>query len=171
MPLPRGKVVVRSIPAWGDTSSRSRGVFLERAVRPAWLGGQTGPTQRGAVRPAWLGGSTAPQNSGRSGFRGGESSGFSSGGRGAGLWSRESAGGQFARSSSPHAQYGNVRSHSFEMERRDSPRFSFRGFGPLPVREGWFPRSGFRGGVRGGSFGRKDVLDCANPTFEQMARH
>jgi hypothetical protein len=36
---------------------------------------------------------------------------------------------------------------------------------------GWFPRSGFRGGVRGGSFGRKDVLDCANPTFEQMALH
>jgi hypothetical protein len=29
-------------------------------VRPAWLGGQTGPAQRGAVRPAWLGGSTAP---------------------------------------------------------------------------------------------------------------
>jgi hypothetical protein len=43
MPLPRGKVVVRSILAWGDASSRSRGFFLERAVRPAWLGGQTGP--------------------------------------------------------------------------------------------------------------------------------
>jgi hypothetical protein len=26
-------------------------------------------------------------------------------------------------------------------------------------------------GVRGGSFGRKDGLVCANPTFEQMARH
>jgi hypothetical protein len=39
MPLPRGKAVVRSIPAWGDASSRSRGVFLERAVKPAWLGG------------------------------------------------------------------------------------------------------------------------------------
>jgi hypothetical protein len=24
MPLPRGKVVVRSVPAWGDASSRSR---------------------------------------------------------------------------------------------------------------------------------------------------
>jgi hypothetical protein len=57
------------------------------------------------------------------------------------------------------------------MERRDGPRSSFRGFGPPLVREGWFPRSGFRGGVRGGSFDRKDVLDCANPTFEQMARH
>jgi hypothetical protein len=43
MPLPRGKVVVRSVLAWGDASSRNRGVFLERAVRPAWLGGQTGP--------------------------------------------------------------------------------------------------------------------------------
>jgi hypothetical protein len=57
------------------------------------------------------------------------------------------------------------------MERRDGPQSSFSGFGPPPVREGWFPRCGFRGGVRGGSFGRKDVLDCANPTFEQMARH
>jgi hypothetical protein len=52
MPLPRGKVVVRSVPAWGDASSRSRQAGLERAVGPAWLGGQTGPTQRGAVRPA-----------------------------------------------------------------------------------------------------------------------
>jgi hypothetical protein len=59
-PLPRGKAVVRSVRAWGDASSRSRGVVLERAVRPAWLGGQTGPAQRGAVRSAWLGGSTPP---------------------------------------------------------------------------------------------------------------
>jgi hypothetical protein len=36
---------------------------------------------------------------------------------------------------------------------------------------GWFPQSGYRGGVRGGSYGRKDGLMCANPTFEQMARH
>jgi hypothetical protein len=43
MPLPRGKAVVRSVPAWGDASSQSRGVVLERAVRPAWLGGQAGP--------------------------------------------------------------------------------------------------------------------------------
>jgi hypothetical protein len=49
MPLPRGKAVVRSIPAWGDASSRSRRVFLERAVIPAWPVGQTGPAQRGAV--------------------------------------------------------------------------------------------------------------------------
>jgi hypothetical protein len=47
MPLPRGKVVVRSVPAWGDASSRRRGAVLEGAVRPAWLGGQTGPAQRG----------------------------------------------------------------------------------------------------------------------------
>jgi hypothetical protein len=57
------------------------------------------------------------------------------------------------------------------MERRNDPRFSFRVFGPPPVTEGWFPHSGYQGGVRGGSFGRKDGLDCANPTFEQMARH
>jgi hypothetical protein len=52
--------MVRSVPAWGDASSRSRGVVLERAVRPAWLGGQTGPAQRWPVRSAWLGGSTGP---------------------------------------------------------------------------------------------------------------
>jgi hypothetical protein len=57
------------------------------------------------------------------------------------------------------------------LDRRDDPWYSFRDFGPPPVREGWFPHSGYRGGVRGVSFGRKDVLDCANPTFEQMARH
>jgi hypothetical protein len=34
-----------------------------------------------------------------------------------------------------------------------------------------FPHGGYSGGVRGGSFGRKDGLVCANPTFEQMARH
>jgi hypothetical protein len=60
MLLPRGKAVVRSVPAWGDANSRSRGAVLERAVRPTWLGGRTGPAQRGAVRLGWLGGSTAP---------------------------------------------------------------------------------------------------------------
>jgi hypothetical protein len=60
---------------------------------------------------------------------------------------------------------------SFKLVRRDGPRFSFCGFGPPPVRDGWFPHSAYHGGVRRGSFGRKDVLDCANPTFEQMARH
>jgi hypothetical protein len=63
------------------------------------------------------------------------------------------------------------RSRSFELERRDDPRFSFRGFGPPPGRVSWFPRSGYRGGVREGSFHRRDALDRANPTFEQMARH
>jgi hypothetical protein len=36
MPLPRGKAIVRSVPAWGDASSRSRGAFLQRAV--SWPG-------------------------------------------------------------------------------------------------------------------------------------
>jgi hypothetical protein len=49
MPLPRGKAVVRSVPAWGDASSRSRGAVLEGAVRPAWLGGQTGPARGGRL--------------------------------------------------------------------------------------------------------------------------
>jgi hypothetical protein len=57
------------------------------------------------------------------------------------------------------------------LERRNGPRSSFRGFGPPPVREGWFPRSGYRGGVRVGSFDRRNALDCANPTLEQMTQH
>jgi hypothetical protein len=52
-----------------------------------------------------------------------------------------------------------------------APQIFFRGFGPPLVKQGWFSHSGYRGGVRGGSFGRKDGLDCANPTFEQMAWH
>jgi hypothetical protein len=68
--------------------------------------------------------------SGNLGFRAREESPFVSGGRGSGGWSGESAGGQFARRSPPRVQYGNGRSRSFEMERRDVPRFSFRGFGP-----------------------------------------
>jgi hypothetical protein len=46
MPLPRGKAVVRSVPAWGDASSHSRGGFLEKVVRLAWRGGQTGLVRR-----------------------------------------------------------------------------------------------------------------------------
>jgi hypothetical protein len=41
----------------------------------------------------------------------------------------------------------------------------------FPGSEGWFPRRGYQGGVRGGSFRRKDGLVCANPTLEQMAWH
>jgi hypothetical protein len=89
---------------------------------------------------------------GKFGFRAREQSWFVSGGRGYGGWSGESAGGQFARRSPFRAQYRDVRSRSFEIERRDDPWFSFRGFGPSPGKEGWFPRSGYRGGVRGGSF-------------------
>jgi hypothetical protein len=34
-----------------------------------------------------------------------------------------------------------------ELERRDSSRSSFRGFDLPLVREGWFPRNGYHGGV------------------------
>jgi hypothetical protein len=101
------------------------------------------------------------------GFHARTSARFGSGGHGSGVWAGEFPVGQFARRSPPRAQYGNGRSRSFELERRDGPRVSFRVFGPPPAREGWFPR----GGVRRCSFGMKDGLDCANPTFEQMARH
>jgi hypothetical protein len=60
---------------------------------------------------------------------------------------------------------------SFEMERRNGPQSSFCGFHPPPAGEGWFPRSGYHGVVRGGSFDRCDGMVCANPTLEQMAWH
>jgi hypothetical protein len=34
-----------------------------------------------------------------------------------------------------------------ELERRDGPQSSFRGFSPPLVSEGWFPRNGYHGGV------------------------
>jgi hypothetical protein len=61
---------------------------------------------------------------------------FGSGGRGSGGWHEKFVGGQFSRRSPPRAQYGDGKSRSFEMEMRDDPRFSFRGFGPPPFREG-----------------------------------
>jgi hypothetical protein len=153
--MPRAKASVRTVPAWGerkDTGSAAGSVKPARLVLKL-------------VRPVW------GLQGGKFGFRAREESRFVSGGRGSGGWSGESTGGQFARRSPSRARYGDERSRSFDMERRDDPRFSFRGFGPPPGREGWFPRSGYRGGVRGGSFDRRDALQCANPTFEQMPRH
>jgi hypothetical protein len=55
------------------------------------------------------------------GFRARDESRFGSGGRGSGGSFGEFAGGQFARRSPPRARYGDVRSRSFEMERRNGP--------------------------------------------------
>jgi hypothetical protein len=153
--MPRAKAIVRTVLAWGERKSAGG---VAGGVKPVRLVLEP-------VRPVW------GLQSGKFGFLAREESQFVSGGRGSGGWSGESVGGQFARRSPSRVQYGNGRSRSFEMERRDDPWFSFRGFGPPPGREGWFPRSGYRGGVCGGSFGRKDGLVCANLTFEQMARH
>jgi hypothetical protein len=51
------------------------------------------------------------------------------------------------------------------VERGNDPRSSFRGFGSPLGREGWFPHSGYCGGVCGGSFDRRNALECANPTL------
>jgi hypothetical protein len=147
-------VIVRTVPTWGDRKDAGSAAGQATPVRPVRHTGQTG---------VGLGKQGA-------GFHAREESRFSLGGRGFGGWSREFAGGQFARHSPPRDQYRDGRSRSFEMKRRNGPRSSFRGFGHPAVREGWFPRSGYCG-VRGGSFDRRDVLDCANPTLEKMARH
>jgi hypothetical protein len=57
------------------------------------------------------------------------------------------------------------------VERRNGPQSSFHGFGPPPGIEGWFPNSGYSGGVRGGIFNRRDALECSNPTLEKIAHH
>jgi hypothetical protein len=36
------------------------------------------------------------------------------------------------------------------------------------ARQGWFSRSGSRGGFRGGIFDRCDDMVCVNPSLEQM---
>jgi hypothetical protein len=149
--MPRAKASVRTVLAWGERKA-ARGA-AGRAP-PIRLVRGTGQTGAGLDRQQF-------------GLRAHTSARFGVGGRGSGGWFGELAGGHLSRRSPPRAKHGNGRSRSFELERRDGPQFSFLGFGPPPVREGWFPR----GGVRGGSFGRKHILDCANPTFEQMARH
>jgi hypothetical protein len=148
-------VSARTVPTWGERKASGGAAGQATPVRPVR---GTGQTSGGLERQQF-------------GFRARTCARFGSGGRGSGGLAGEFTGGLFARSSPPRAQYGNWRSRSFALERRDGPRFSFRGFGPPLGREGWFPHSCYRGGVRGGSFRRKDGLDCANPTFEQMARH
>jgi hypothetical protein len=155
MQLPKAKASVRTVQAWGERKAVG-GVAAEATpVRPVRGTGQTGA---GLDRQQF-------------GFRARTDGKFGSEGCGSGGWSGKFAGGQFARHSPPRAQYGDGRIRSFEKERRDSPPVFFRGFGPPLGREVWLPHGGYRGGFRGGSFGRKDGLVCANPTFEQMARH
>jgi hypothetical protein len=60
-----------------------------------------------------------------------------------------------------------MRTRSFEMERRNGSRSSFRGFGPPPVREGWLPHSGHHCGVRGGSFDRRNVWIVLTPLWSK----
>jgi hypothetical protein len=153
--MPRAKASVRTVPAWGERKAVGGAVGRATPVRSVRGTGRTGA---GLDRPQF-------RFPARTGVR------IGYGGRGSVGWAREFAGGQFARRSPPRAQYGDGRIRSFEMERRDGPLAFFRGFGPPLGREGWFPHSGYRGGVHGGSFGRKDGLVFANPTFEQMARH
>jgi hypothetical protein len=150
--LPRAKASVRTVSAWGERKAVGGAASRATPVRPVRATGQAGA---GLDRQKF-------------GFRARIDAKFGSGGRGSGGWTGVFADGQFASRSPPRAQYGDGRGRSLELERRNGPRFSFRGFAPPPGREGLFPHCGYRGGVRGGSFGRMDV---ANPTFEEMARH
>jgi hypothetical protein len=151
----RAKASVRTVRAWGERRAVGGAAAKATPVKLVWGTVQTGA---GLDRQQF-------------GFRARTGARVVSGGRGLGGWAGEFAGGQVARHSPPRVHYGDGRSRSFKKERRDGPRAFFRGFDPPPSREGWFPQGGYRGGVCGGSFGRRDGLVCANPTFEQIARH
>jgi hypothetical protein len=153
--MPRAKASVRTVRAWGERKAVGGTAAQATPVRPVWGTGQTGA---GLDRKQF-------------GFRARTGVRVVFGGRGSGGWAGEFAGGQVARHSPSRVHYGDARSRSFEKERRDGPQTLFRGFGPPPGREGLFPQGGYRAGVRGGSFDRRDGLVCANPTFEEMARH
>jgi hypothetical protein len=127
----RDKASVRTVCAWGERKAIGGAVGRAITVRPVRGTGQTG----------------ADLDRQQFGFHARTGARFGSGGHGSGGWSGEFAGDQFARCSPPRAQYGDGRSRSLELERRDSQRSSFRGFGPPPVSEGWFPRNGYHGGV------------------------
>jgi hypothetical protein len=175
MPLPKGKGFVHKILAWGDRSSHSRGGGLERAVRPARLGDQTGPAQGREVRPAWLGGQTDPPHiSGWFDFQGRGAGGFSSFGHDTGGRCFESGGVEFAGRSPPCDQYEFGRGRSFESQRGYGPCFPFHGTRTPPVRREWFTHGGSRFDRFDRidrSFDRRVRMDVANPTFEEMTRH
>jgi hypothetical protein len=120
--MPKAKARVRIISAWGERKSAGGVAGGVKPVRPVLE----------LARPVW------GLQSGKSGLRAREESRFVSGGRGSGGWSGELVGGQFAMRFSSHVIYGNGRNRSFEMERRDDPRFSFHGFGPSLGREWGF---------------------------------
>jgi hypothetical protein len=105
--MPRAKASVRTVSAWGERKAAGGAAGSVKPVRPVW--GLQG---------------------GKFGFRAREKSRFVSGGCGSIGWYGESVGDQFARHSPSRVQYENERSRIFEMERRDDPRFCFRGFGP-----------------------------------------
>jgi hypothetical protein len=101
--MSRAKASVRIVPACRERKATGGVAGVVKPVRPVL----------NPIRLVW------GLQSGKFGFRAHEESQFVSGGHGSGGWSGESAGGQFARHSPSHAQYGNGRSRSFEMEKRD----------------------------------------------------
>jgi hypothetical protein len=175
MPLPKVKCFVHKDPAWGDVRPRSRGGGLERAVGPARHGGQTVSTQGRVVRPAWIGGQTGPpQISGQFGFRGRDAGGFGFLGHGADGRHFESGGVEFVGRSPPRDQYEFGRGRSFESQRGYRPCFPFRGTRTPPVRREWFSHGGSRFDRfdrMDHSFDRRSRMDISNPTIEEMARH
>jgi hypothetical protein len=86
----------------------------------------------------------------------------------------ESGGVEFAGCSPTRDQYEFGRGHSFESQRGYGPCFPFCGTRTPPVRWEWFSHGGSRFDRFDRMeriFDRRDRMDVANPTFEEMARH
>jgi hypothetical protein len=122
--MPRAKASVRTIRVWGEQKAVGGAAAQATPVRLVW---GTGQTCAGLDRQQF-------------GFRARIGARVVSEGCGSGGWAGEFAGGQVARHSPPRVHYGDVRSHSFEKERRDGPRAFFRGLVLLQAERGGFLR-------------------------------
>jgi hypothetical protein len=160
MPLPKGKGVVHTVPAWRDRRASGGGNFAGRGppARPVRMTGQTG----------------ARQSAGEFGFPGRDARGFGPFSRGTDGKNLEFGGVEFAGRSPPRDQYEFGRCSSFESQRGYEPWSFFCGTRTPPVRWEWFSHGGSRFDrfVRmDRSFDRRGRMSVANPTFEKMARH
>jgi hypothetical protein len=160
MPLPKGKGVVHTVPAWRDRRALGGGKATGQGppARPVRVIGQTG----------------ARQIAGEFGFHGHDhdARGFSPFSRGTDGRYLEPGGVEFVGRPPPRDQYEFGRGRSFESQRGYGPWSFFCGTRTPPMRQEWSSH----GGSRFDSFDRMDRcidrhgrMNVANPTFEEMA--
>jgi hypothetical protein len=160
MPLPKGKGVVHTVPAWRDRRVSSGGKPIGRGplAKSIRVTGQTG----------------ARQSAGEFSFHGCDTRGFNPFSRGTDGKHLGFGGVEFVGRSPSRDQYEFGRDRSFESQRGYVPWCFFCGTHTPPVKQEWFSH----GGSRFDRFDRMDRsidrhgrINVANPTFEEMARH